>query len=62
MDDKPIRGIQRKTVPELLDRPFRRRVFRQIPVNDPACGDVEDDEDVQPLKRGGHHDEEVAPE
>jgi hypothetical protein len=61
-DDTSTCGIERKAVPELLDGPFRRRVFRQIPVHDPACAGVEDDEDVQPLKRGGHDEEEVAGE
>jgi hypothetical protein len=37
-------------------------VVGEIPVHDLACADVEDDEDVQPLKGGGHHDEEVAGE
>ena len=62
MDEKAIGAIQRQTVPKLLDGPFRRGVFGEIPVHNPACADVEDDEDVQPLKGGGHHDEEVAGE
>ena len=33
-----------------------------IPVHDPTCGDVKEDEHVQPLKRGRHHQEEVARE
>ena len=60
MDEKAIRAIQRQTVPELLDRPFRRGVIGEIPVHDPSAADVEEDEDVQPLKRGRYHDEEVA--
>lgn len=45
--EETVPGIEREAVPELLNRPF---------------GDVEDDEDVNPLKRGGHHHEEVARE
>ena len=59
-NEEPVDAIQRKTVPKLLDRPFRGGVVGEIPVHDPACPDVEDDEDVQSLKGGGHHDEEVA--
>ena len=62
MDEKTIPAIQRQTVPELLDRPFRRGVIGEIPLHDPAGADVEEDEDVQPLKGGRHHDEEVAGE
>ena len=62
MDEKAIRAIQRQTVPELLNRPFRRGVVGEIPVHDPAGADVEENEDVQPLKGGRHHDEEVAGE
>jgi hypothetical protein len=60
MDEKARRAIQRQTVPKLLNGPFRRGVFGEIPVHDPACADVEDDEDLQSLKGGGHYDEEVA--
>ena len=62
MDEEAIAAIQRQTVPKLLDGPFRCGVFGEIPVHDSACADVEDDEDVQSLKGGGHHDEEVAGE
>ena len=60
MNEKAIRAIQGKAISELLDRPCCRGVVGEIPVHDLACADVEDDEDVQPLKGGGHHDEEVA--
>lgn len=62
MDEKAIDAIQRKPVPKLLDGPFRCGMFGEIPVHDPACADVEDDKDVQPLKGGRHHDEEVERE
>ena len=62
MDEEAIGAIQRQTVPELLDRPFRRGLVGEIPVHDAPCADVEEDEDVQPLEGGRHHDEEVAGE
>jgi hypothetical protein len=62
MDEEAIRAIQRQTVPELLDRPFRSGVVGQIPVHDPAGADVEEDEHAYPLEGGGDHDEEVAGE
>jgi hypothetical protein len=34
----------------------------QLSVHDPRCADVEEDEHVQPLKGGRHHDVEVAGE
>jgi hypothetical protein len=34
----------------------------EIPVHDLACANVEQDEHVQSLKGGRHHDEEVAGE
>ena len=62
MDKEAIRAIQRQTVPELLDCPFRSGMVGKVPVHDPPCANVEEDEDVQPLKRGRYHDEEVAGE
>jgi hypothetical protein len=62
MDEEAIGAIQRQTVPELLDRPFRPGAVGEIPVHDSACADVEEDEHVQPLKGGRHDDEEVAGE
>ena len=53
-------AVQRQTVPELLDRPFRRGMVGEIPVHDPACADVEEDEHIESLKSGRHHDEKVA--
>jgi hypothetical protein len=62
MDKETISAIERETVSELLDRPFRSGVVSEIPVHDPACADVDEDEHIQPLKGGRHHDEEVAGE
>ena len=62
MDAEAIGTIQRQTVPELLDRPLGPGMFGEIRVHDPAGADVEENEDVEPLKGGRHHDEEVAGE
>ena len=62
MDDEAIGALQRQTVPELLDRPFRLGMVGEIPVHDPACADVEEDEHIESLKSGRDHDEEVAGE
>jgi hypothetical protein len=67
MDKEPIGGIQRQTVPELLDRPFRPGVVGDIPVHDPACADVKEHEDVAEIavpaheRVGLHHGQELAP-
>lgn len=58
--DEVITAIQRQTIPDLLNRPFRPGMVREIPVHDPACADVQEHEQVQPLKVGSHRDEEVA--
>ena len=34
----------------------------EIPVHDPACADVEENEHLESLKSGRHHDEKVAGE
>jgi hypothetical protein len=47
-------------VPKLLDGPLRCGVLSEIPVHDSACANVENHEDVQPLKGGGYYDEGVA--
>ena len=60
--EEPIGGVQRETVPKLLYRPSGRRVCGDIPVHHAARRDVEQDKDVQPLKRRGHDQEEVAGE
>ena len=53
----PIDG---KAIPELLNGPLGRGMPGEIPVHDPPSCDVQDDEDIDALKRGGHHHEEVA--
>ncbi len=46
VDDESIGRIGRNTIPELLDRPFRRWVVGDVPVHDPPCGNVDEDEHV----------------
>ena len=60
MHEEAIGPIDGKTVPELLDCPLRRGMPVEVPVHDPPGCDVQDDEDIDALKRGGHHHEEVA--
>jgi len=62
VDEHAIHAIERQAVAELLDGPVCRGMLGEIPVHDSACVDVEGDKDVQPLKRGRDHDEEVASE
>ena len=62
MDEEAVGAIHRQTVPKLLDGPLRCRVLSEIPVHDSACANVENHEDVQPLKGGGYYDEGVAGE
>ena len=53
-------SIEREAIAKLLHRPLGCGMPREIPVDDPPGRDVEDDEHVDALKRGGHHHEEVA--
>ena len=60
MHDEAIGRIDREAVPELLDRPVGCGMPSEVPVHDLPGRDVQDDEDIDALKRGGHHHEEVA--
>lgn len=62
VENEPMGSVQWDTVPELLDRPFGCRVVGNVPVQNSSCGDVDEDEDVQPAKRGRDDQEEVAGE
>jgi hypothetical protein len=62
VDEEPKGAVKRHAVPKLLDRPFRCGLVSEIPVHHTTRGDVEDDEDVNPPKSGGHDHEEVARE
>ena len=45
---------------ELLDRPRRRRMLRQIPMDDPSRTDVENHKDIEDTEPGRHGGEEVT--
>src|SRR5215469_15060128 len=60
VDDETIRTIARQGFPELLQRPFRRRMGRDVVVENLAGSDLHDDEDVEGAEGGGDHHEEVA--
>lgn len=50
----------RKRLPELLCRPFRRRVGGHVVMKDSPGAQTQDDEHIQRSERGGDHYEEVA--
>ena len=52
-----LRGDDRA---KLLDRPLRRGMLGDIPVEDPTRTDLEDDEHIEDAEAGGHHREEVT--
>src|SRR5215471_16903291 len=47
VDDEAVRMVTRQRFPELLQRPFRRGMGRDVEVENPAGSDLQDDEDVQ---------------
>src|SRR5215469_14967894 len=60
VDDEAIGVIARQRFPELLQRPFRRGMVRDIVVDNPPRFYLHDDEDVEDTECGGDHHEEVA--
>ena len=59
--EEAIGPIEGKAILELLDGPLGRGMPGDVPpVHDLPGRDVQDDEDIDALKRGGHHHEEVA--
>src|SRR5215475_4927681 len=60
VDDETIRMIARQRFPELLQRPFRRRMGSDVVVENLAGSDLHDNEDVEGTECGGDHHEEVA--
>ena len=62
VDEEAIAGMKREAIPKLLDRPFSGGIGGEVRVHHSTCGNVEDDKDVDPLKRGGHDQEAVARE
>src|SRR5215831_10819547 len=60
MNEEAVGMTARQRFPELLERPFRRRMGRNVLVDDPAGSNLYDDEDVESTERGRDHHEEVA--
>src|SRR5215471_11009204 len=60
VDDETIRMIARQGFPELLQRPFRRGMGRDVVVENLAGSDLHDNEDVEGTEWGGDHHEEIA--
>src|SRR5215467_1393573 len=60
VDDETIRMIARQGFPELLHRPFRRGMGRDVLVKNLAGSDLHDNEDVEGTECGGDYHEEVA--
>jgi hypothetical protein len=52
--------ISRQRFPELMQRPFRRRMGRHVLVDNLSGSNLYDDEAVEGAERGGDHHEEVA--
>src|SRR5262245_31510925 len=59
VNQEAIAGMKRKAILKLLNRPFSGGIGGEVRVHHSTCGDVDDDKEADPLKRGGHHQEEV---
>src|SRR5215471_12785881 len=56
VDQVPTGVIKGQKLAELLDGPFGRRVLGDVVVQNPRCGHLHDDQDVQHTEgRGDHH-------
>ena len=51
VEDEPVGRFRGDDRPELLHHPRRRGMLRDIPVQDPTCADLEDDEYIEDAKR-----------
>src|SRR5215471_3719778 len=60
VDDEAVWMIARQGFPELLQRPFRRGMGRDVVVDNLAGSDLHDNEDVEGTEWGGDHHEEIA--
>src|SRR6516165_10174285 len=60
VDDEAVRMIARQGFPELLQRPFRRGMGRDVVVENLAGSDLHDNEDVEGTEGGGDHHEEIT--
>ena len=54
VEDEPVGRLRGDDRAELLDRPRRRRMRGDVPVQDPTRADLEDDEDVEDPETDGH--------
>ena len=60
VEDEPVGRLGGDDRAELLDRPLRRGMLRDVPVEDPTRADLEDDEDIEDAEADGHRREEVT--
>ena len=60
MDDEIIPVLPWNTLPELLQRPFCRRMRGDIAVDNPTRPDFDNREDVKDAKGRRHHYKEIA--
>jgi hypothetical protein len=60
MNDETIPVLSWDALPELLQRPFCRRMGGDIAVNNPARPDFDNHENVKDAKGRRHHHEEIA--
>jgi hypothetical protein len=60
VDQEAAGMISRQRFPELLERPLRRRMGRDVVVENPAGSDLHHDENVEGAEGGRDHHEEVA--
>jgi len=59
VDEKGKGDVQGECLPQLLDRPARRRTRRDVEMDQSSAIMVEDEPDVQELEANGRDDEEV---
>jgi hypothetical protein len=62
VEDEPMRRLRGDDRPKLLDRPLRRGMLRDVPMEDPTRTDLEDDEHkhIEDAEAGGDYREEVT--
>src|SRR3990172_6168358 len=56
MDHKSVRTVCRKCLPELLQRPFRRRVGGDVVMENPPRAQFQDHTDIQGAERCRDHE------
>src|SRR5580704_18800369 len=60
VEDEPVGCLRGDDLAKLLDRPLRRGMLGDIPVEDPTRADLEDDEHIEDAEAGRYHREEVT--